>query len=565
MPPRKYSKTAKELIAATVAVFLSTGAVAMAQDDSQQVLNQAETQLKSGKIEESLAGVRKVLSAEPNNNAAHVLLGQIYMKAGANPNDVNYRLLTADTLYKQGRLKEAEVEYKASLCVKLTPRAYVGLGRVAERLKGAGEGKSEFERALEVDSNYAPAHTELGKYFLMTSDKVRANEELTKALAADPNDKDAARAMVSLWQEQVNAMPNANSHLGLAKAYQTAGDLPHAQAEYKEVVKLDPNNPSLPAARQSFKIAIAQTHAADDYAQAKTLAAAGRLAEAYHFIADAVAYVPGNCDYRLMQGELLERLAQPAQARQVYLGVLDLDPQNQQAIDKLKNLASAAGGQLMTPVMTPGAVPGQAAAQGQMPAQNQATQDPNAQAAAAGDLHVSSLGAFLGQLRGQMLGQGKEMESQMSGRANIATPITVTASPPADGATAATSTVPQGAGSAEDFLRKMVSPVPLVSGKAAAANSSTKALAKNTSQKNAPAQTAQKKTAAQIAQKNPGTIDPKALAQRLKMLEQQNKALQDELSRSVENSSAEDAEGTAIIEDKSMAGGLFTGGKPMQH
>jgi tetratricopeptide (TPR) repeat protein len=563
----RYLKTNKTIVASAVAAFLSASAGAFAQDDGQQALNLAETQLKSGKIEESLAGVRKILSADPNNKPAHTLLGQIYMKAGANPNDVNYRLLTADTLYKQGRLKEAEVEYKASLCVKLTPRAYVGLGRIAERLQGKGEGRVEFERALEVDNNCAAAHAELGKYFLMTSDMVKANEELTKALSLDPSDKDAAQTMVKLWQEQVAAVPNVNSHLGLAKAYQSAGDLANAQAEYKEVVKLDPNHPSLPAARQSFKIAIAQSRAADEFTQAKTLATGGRLAEAYHYIADAVAYVPGNCDYKLLQGELLEKLAQPAEAKQVYMAILDIDPQNQQAIDRLKNLASmaaASGGQVMTPVMTPGAVPAQMQMQGQAMAQGQYAQqqNPNAANPDLGDMQVSSLGAFLGQLRGQMLGQGKEVESQMNGRAPIATPITVTAKPPAANSGA---NLPAGAAASvpvneDDFLRRMVSPVPLNTPLNTAATSKTAIIpaGKSVVKKAAPKPAAN----SQLAQK---VIDPKTLAQRVQMLEKQNRALQDELSRAVENSSAEDAEGTAIIEDKSMAGGLFTGGKPMPH
>lgn len=542
---RRVPKTSKILIATTVAAFLSTAAASFAQDDASQSLTQAETQLKSGKINEALAAVRKTLSADPNNKSAHQLLGQIYVKAGANPNDVNSRLLTADTLYKQGRLKEAEVEYQASLCVKVTPHAYVGLGKIAERLKGPGEGKIEFDRALEVDSNCAAAHAELGKYFLMTSDMVRANEELTKALSVDPGDKEAAQTMVKLWQEQVVAVPNANSHLGLARAYQIAGDLPRSQAEYKEVVRLDPKHPSLPAARESFKIAIAKTRAADDFTQAKTLAGSGRLAEAYHFIADAVAYCPNNCDYKLLQGELLEKLAQPAQARQIYMAILDVDPQNQQAVDRLKNLAAMAtvsAGQVLTPVAPPNMVPGAAP-----------TQDANVPNAASGDMQVGTLGSFLGLLRNQMMGQGKEMESQMSGRAPIAAPLAAngTAAAVSTAVKAATAVPADASINAEDFLRKMVAPVPL-----------NRPLSSQTASK--VARKAPVKTSS-IAQKAKSPVDAAALAKRVQMLEKQNKALQEEMARATENSSAEDAEGTAIIEDKSMAGGLFTGAKPMPH
>src|SRR5262249_19303534 len=88
-------------------------------------------------------------------------------------------------------------------------------------------------------------------------DVVGASADLSRAVIINSKDKVAGKALIDLWQKQVAKNPNnANSHLGLARAYQLVGDLKAAQAEYREVVRIDPNHPNLPACRQSFKLAL---------------------------------------------------------------------------------------------------------------------------------------------------------------------------------------------------------------------------------------------------------------------------------------------------------------------
>ncbi len=301
-------------------------------------LQRAKLYLKSDNYSEAIVAARQSLAIDPNNAEANGILSQVYQKAGADPTDVTHRLKTADALFQQGRLHEAEVEYRASLNVKPTADAHIGLGKVHEKLHGAGTGKQHFEHALELDSNSHHAHRELGLAHLNKGDVVAANSSLSRAVILNPKDPEAGKHLVKLWQGQVSKVPNANSHLGLARAYQLTGDLPNAQAEYREVVRLEPNHPYLPAARQSFKSALAKQESEKSFAAAKNLESQGLISDAYQKASEAANYSAGNANYKIYQGELLERMGQNAQARQVYMNVLKDDPNNTTATQKLKGL-----------------------------------------------------------------------------------------------------------------------------------------------------------------------------------------------------------------------------------
>ena len=301
-------------------------------------LQRAKGYLKSNNYSEAIVAARQSLAIDPNNTEAHSVLSQVYQKAGVDPTDVSHRLRTADALLQQGRLHEAEVEYRASLNVKPTPEAHIGLGKVSEKIHGAGSGKQHFEHALELDSNSHHAHRELGIAHLNKGDVVAANSSLSRAVILNPKDPEAGTHLVKLWQGQVSKSPNANSHLGLARAYQLTGDLPNAQSEYREVVRLDPNHPYLPAARQSFKSALAKNESEKSFTAAKNLESQGMISDAYQKATEAANYSAGNSNYKIYQGELLERMGQHAQARQVYMNVLKDDPKNTTATQKLKNL-----------------------------------------------------------------------------------------------------------------------------------------------------------------------------------------------------------------------------------
>ena len=101
-------------------------------------VQRAKVYLKSNNFQGALLQARTALSANPHDAEASQILGELYRRVGADPNDVSNRLKTANTLFQQGRYAEAEVEYKASLAIKATPEAHVGIGKVFEKLNGPG-------------------------------------------------------------------------------------------------------------------------------------------------------------------------------------------------------------------------------------------------------------------------------------------------------------------------------------------------------------------------------------------------------------------------------------------
>lgn len=414
-------------------------------------LQRAKQFMGKNDFQNALSASRHALSVDPNNADAQNILSQLYQKAGVNPASIEDRLKTAATLYTQGQYQESEAEYRASLAIQPTAQAHVGLGKIAERFSGPAAAKAEYETALKVDPKSALAHRELGLLYQNSGDIVGANSALSQALSLDPHDDVASKSLVSLWQNQVSKLPNANSHLGLARAYQLSGDLPAAQAEYKQAVHLDPNHPFLPTARQSFKNALAKQGAEKNIRDAQILESQGRLTDAFQKVNQAVSQHPRNMDNRLYQGALLERLGQAEQARQVYTAILAEDPNNLTANQRLQVLPAAvaaapnttgilAGNQpagfpgtklgTLLPFDTPVTTGGLAATD--MP-----------QLVASGD-HVAVISNFMGSVRDQMLTQKQQWQSveDVAHRAlkNIGTPAAapttgIAALPPALGAT----------------------------------------------------------------------------------------------------------------------------------
>src|SRR5262249_30065082 len=155
----------------------------------------------------------------------------------------------------EGKFLEAEAEYRSALDIKPSAEAHVGLGNALAKQGKKEAAKEEFQKAVAVNPESAQAHRELGTLKYKMNDIVGANTDLNRALVLSSNDTQAGKTLIELWQHQVSHNPKyANAHLGLARAYQVSGNLPSAQNEYRQVVRIDPTNPSLPAARQSFKL-----------------------------------------------------------------------------------------------------------------------------------------------------------------------------------------------------------------------------------------------------------------------------------------------------------------------
>ena len=301
-------------------------------------LDKAKQYVQSNDFDKALQYARESLAYDGNNVEAKKVVDGLLLKAGLDPNNADERLKTADLLLSQGKNDEAFVEYQSALKLKPNAQAHVGIGNVALRAGQKERAKSEYHSAIDIEPNSALAYRQLGLLKLSSGDVVGANAALSRALVLNPSDKNASKSLIDLWQQQVSKVPGANSHLGLARAYQLSGDLANAQNEYRTVVQLDPQNPHLPAARQSFKLALARQQAQRALEAGKTLDAAGATQEAYGKVLEAVRLSPGDSNLRVYQGDLLAKLERYPAARDAYLNALKIDPRHSMAAERLKAL-----------------------------------------------------------------------------------------------------------------------------------------------------------------------------------------------------------------------------------
>ncbi len=520
-------------------------------------VEKAKEAVASGDFDAASRAARQALSADPGNLAASQLLDESLTKLGVNFNDAGQRLKLASSLYEQGRYDEAAVEYRTSLKIKPSAEAHVGLGNIAARSNQKATSKQEYREALQIDSSSSAAHRQLGIAQYNDGDLVAASANLSKALGLDPKDKLAGKTLVELWQRQLAKLPTANSHLGLARAYQLAGDLTSAQAEYKEVVRMDPNNPNLPAARQSFKLALSRQQADNAVQAAKTLEAHGDLRDAYRKVYEAVGWNPADAQIRLYQGQLLEKLGQVPQAREAYMHVMRIQPSNTQAAQRLKELAvdavaplavTGAAGSLAIPTLATGA-----STLGSAPVST--------------DAHVAALSGFALQMRDHMLAEKDRMQkiedaahamlksgsssgsSGISGLDQLLAGASAAAAPAAaalpaaapavaadaTGATGAIAPLSGAANTAQSLvgLTNSIAEFLKGGGVSGASTAAAVAPASAAAAPTAAAVTAQAATAAPAAAPDVLSTMPKIKSayQRLMALEEQNKTLKDQLTK----------------------------------
>jgi len=307
---------------------------------SQVSLERAKYYMRHDDYVEGAKQARIALAHNSSNTEAKHALEQILRHHGVDPHHSLSRVKTGDVLFSQGKLKEARVEYDAALKVDHSTQAYIGLGNISLREHKLKEAKSHYQMALEKEPESSVALRQMGIVRYKLKDVVGANTDLSRALVLNQDDKLAGQTLTELWQRQVSMRPkDANSHLGLARAYQLSGDLKSAQNSYRTVVSIDPNHPNLPAARQSFKLALARQEAQKTYEAAKTLDASGAVPEAYNKAAESVSLSPGDVKFRLYQAELAERLGNFPEAKHLYLEILRQDSKNTVAAAKIKSLS----------------------------------------------------------------------------------------------------------------------------------------------------------------------------------------------------------------------------------
>lgn len=230
----------------------------------------------SGRIDDGIAKVRRVLAADPEVIEAYTMLGNMHAKAG--------RREEAIDAYRRALAVDAEHE-GATWSLAL---AYKNAGRLAEAEGG-------FERVLQLDARSAKAMWQLADIWMRRGEFARAQRMLQQALA---HDVDRAPFLVKLGESHIEqrqydqardalleavrvkpTQPMAHYDLGLV--HEARGEWDEAASAYRREIEISPK-----LYQPQFNLA-------------KLLARGGRHAEAVVHFRQAVALDPSFAEGRL--------------------------------------------------------------------------------------------------------------------------------------------------------------------------------------------------------------------------------------------------------------------------
>jgi tetratricopeptide (TPR) repeat protein len=304
----------------------------------------AKFALKNGNSSAANEYAESALAVQPSNSAARLILAQTGQAVTATTSSITEHLNHASSMIAQDDFTGANREIQAALRIRNTAEVRATMGDLAAKQGNVALAKTEYAKALQLDPNSVTALRQAGLFKVSQNDLIGANKDLSRALYYDPKDKEAGAALQRIWHEQIAKNPSSsNAHLGLARAYQLSDELQLAQVEYKEVVKLDPQHPSIPAARQSFKLALAKQESIRCCQAAKTLEDAGALTEAHQKAIEAVNISPTCVSARIYQGTISEKLKLYTEAHDAFMTALRYDPKNAIAARHLKALQGHTG------------------------------------------------------------------------------------------------------------------------------------------------------------------------------------------------------------------------------
>jgi len=189
--------------------------------------------LRTGKIPEAIAELKRGLQLAPNSDEGYVRLGNAYMESGqkeeaissykkaidVNPYYWGHHIVLGNAYWSLGANDKAVEEFKR--VTELDPenvRGWDNLGNAYSRLAKYDESITAYQKSLQLDPTYWSAYSNLGNsYFLMKRypDAVQAFE---KAIELGPN--------------QELAFGN------LADAYRASGQKDKAMATYDKAIAL---------------------------------------------------------------------------------------------------------------------------------------------------------------------------------------------------------------------------------------------------------------------------------------------------------------------------------------
>ena len=187
-----------------------------------------------GKLDEAITEFREAIRIHPNDSSARYLLGRVYRE--------------------QGKLDEAVTEFREA--IRINPNyasAHINLGAAYDKQGKLDEAVTEFREAIRINPNYASAHINLGAAYDKQGKLDEACREFREAMRdySGSWDQYELDKVMNVWEEDITKLePNdaypgeANMHTCLGYVYREQGKLDEAVTEFREAIRLDPNDES---------------------------------------------------------------------------------------------------------------------------------------------------------------------------------------------------------------------------------------------------------------------------------------------------------------------------------
>jgi tetratricopeptide (TPR) repeat protein len=283
----------------------------------------AEAYLAAGSTDKAMESLEQAVLTSPNDADAALALAELQIKSGQSdaalftlkhlvkirPDLDQAGYLLAETDVRQGDWEGALAIYRRlEQAAPAAFRPYLLAGIVLRRLGRSDEARQSLERALQLAPNDARVREQIDDLDLSERQYSAVLKRAEMQMAGNP--KDAAPRLL------------------MAKTFLAEGDLVRAESALREVVRLDPDSPgvSFVLAQIDFK-----NH---------------RDAQALSDVRHAVADNPKDVGALMLMGSVALREKDYASARDAYVLLLAVDPNDGAALNDLAYLDSEIFGQL---------------------------------------------------------------------------------------------------------------------------------------------------------------------------------------------------------------------------
>lgn len=237
---------------------------------------------------------QKVISIDPNHVAAHIVLGEIAVKEGADSEAKKEFLLVAEQLIRQGNLEKGLLFAQKSIQLK-SIEAHYYLGLIYYQKNRLEEARVEFETLLKFKVNHQGALTHLAQIQLRGGQKEEAYKFYERLVKLDSKNGDAWEKLGEVALLMGNEKAAKENFVQAMEKFANDEAWEHAASCANQAVKLDPRNAELyqKLADASYNAGLEHQAAEACQALAEIYSAEGKNAEAEQMKAKAQELLGG--------------------------------------------------------------------------------------------------------------------------------------------------------------------------------------------------------------------------------------------------------------------------------